>query len=103
MCYRIVSQANAASLVSGPLRSPLPVALDLASLYGQRLGRLMPYRPRQGESLKDHAERLDRIGSLQREHAKLEARLNREKQFNRKVEINAEGRAVQTQIDELTA
>ncbi|MAY74965.1 MAG: methyl-accepting chemotaxis protein [Phycisphaerae bacterium] len=84
-------------------RSPLPVALDLASLYGQLLRRLMPYPPRESESLKDHAERLDRIRSLQREHAKLETRLSREKQFNRKVEINAEARALQTQIDELTA
>ncbi len=84
-------------------RSPLPVALDLASLYGQLLRRLMPYPPRESESLKDHAERLDRIRSLQREHAKLQTRLNREKQFNRKVEINAEARALQTQIDELTA
>lgn len=84
-------------------RSPLPVALDLASLYGQLLRRLMPYPPREGESLKDHAERLDRIRSLQREHAKLETRLDREKQFNRKVAINAEARALQTQIDELTA
>jgi hypothetical protein len=63
----------------------------------------MPYPPREGESLKDHAERLDQIRSLQREHAKMESRLGREKQFNRKVEINAEARVLQNQIDELTA
>lgn len=112
--YKRPSEADSAKWVVGDYfmsawlpadtpRSPLPVALDLASLYGQLLRRLMPYPPREGESLKDHAERLDRIRSLQREHAKLETRLNREKQFNRKVEINAEARALQTQIDELTA
>jgi hypothetical protein len=112
--YKRPSEADSAKWVVGDYfmsawlpadtpRSPLPVALDLASLYGQLLRRLMPYPPREGESLKDHADRLDRIRSLQREHAKLEARLNREKQFNRKVEINAEARALQTQIDELTA
>lgn len=112
--YKRPSEADSAKWVVGDYfmsawlpadtpRSPLPVALDLASLYGQLLRRLMPYPPREGESLKDHAERLDRIRSLQREHAKLEMRLNREPQFNRKVEINAEARALQTQIDELTA
>lgn len=112
--YKRPSKADSAKWVVGDYfmsawlpadtpRSPLPVALDLASLYGQLLRRLMPYPPREGESLKDHAERLDRIRSLQREHAKLETRLNREKQFNRKVEINAEARALQTQIDALTA
>ena len=112
--YKRPSEADSAKWVVGDYfmsawlpadtpRSPLPVALDLASLYGQLLRQLMPYPPREGESLKDHAERLDRIRSLQREHAKLETRLNREKQFNRKVEINAEARALQTQIDELTA
>jgi hypothetical protein len=112
--YKRPSEADSAKWVVGDYfmsawlpadtpRSPLPVALDLASLYGQLLRRLMPYPPREGESLKDHAERLDRIRSLQREHAKLETRLSREKQFNRKVEINAEARALQTQIDALTA
>lgn len=112
--YKRPSEADSAKWVVGDYfmsawlpadtpRSPLPVALDLASLYGQLLRRLMPYPPREGESLKDHADRLDQIRSLQREHAKLETRLGREKQFNRKVEINAEARALQTKIDELTA
>jgi len=90
-------------LPSDTPRLPLPVALDLASLYGQLLRRLMPHPPREGESLREHAERLEHIRSLQRERGKLEACLNREKQFNRKVEINADFRALQTQIDELTA
>jgi uncharacterized protein YciW len=37
----------------------------------------------------------------QREREKAEARLNREKQFNRKVEINAEIRAMQRDIERL--
>jgi hypothetical protein len=84
-------------------RSPLPVALDLASLYAQLLRRLMPHPARAGESLRDHAERLERIRSLEREYAKLEVDLNREKQFNRKVEVHAQARAVRVKIDELTA
>src|SRR5690606_23592994 len=73
--YKRPSEADSANWVVGVYflsawrpadtpRSPLPVALDLASLYGQLLRRLMPYPPREGESLKDHAERLDRVRSL---------------------------------------
>lgn len=112
--YKRPSDADSAKWVVGdyfmspwmPADSPraaLPVALDLASLYGQILRRLMPYPPREGESLKDHAERLGQIHTLQREHKKLATRLSREKQFNRKVEINAEVRHLRTQLDELTA
>ena len=111
--YKRPSEADSAKWVVGDYfmsdwvpsdtpRSPLPVALDLASLYGQLLRRLMPYPPRDGESLKDHADRLARIQTLQRELTKLETRLKREKQFNRKVEINAELRTLQTQLDEIT-
>lgn len=84
-------------------RSPLPVALDLASLYAQLLRRLMPYPPREGESLKDHAERLSRIQALERECQTLETRLKREKQFNRRVEVNTEVRALRSQLEKLTA
>lgn len=83
-------------------RAALPVAIDLASLYRELLRRLMPYPAREGESLRDHAERVGRIKALQRDHEKLSARLSREPQFNRKVEINQQVRAVQTELDGLT-
>ena len=84
-------------------RSPLPVALDLAALYRLLLSRVMPHQARDGESLKDHAERLGRIRQLEREREKLEIKLTREKQFNRKVEINAQVRSLDAQLDELTS
>ena len=85
--------------VSG--RSPLPVSLDLAGLYEQLLRRLMPLPARNGESLKSHAERLATIRSKERECEKLEARVNREKQFNRKVELNAELRTIKNELESL--
>lgn len=84
------------------VRAPMPVSLDLASLYAQLLRRLMPHPPRAGESLRSHAERLSQIQSLDKERAKLEARLGREKQFNRKVELNAEHRNLNARLDKLT-
>ena len=69
-------------------RSALPVAVDMAGLYEQMLRRLMPFPARSGESLKDHVERLTQLRGKQNEYTKLEAHLLKEKQFNRKVELN---------------
>jgi len=82
-------------------RSALPVALDMAGLYEQMLRRLMPYPARTGETLKDHVERLSQLRSKQTEYTKLEARLHKEKQFNRKVEMNTQLRSIKTDIETL--
>jgi Domain of unknown function (DUF4391) len=84
-------------------RSPLPVALNLAGLYEQMLRQLMPIEPRPGESLQALAERHRSMTIKQRELATLENQLKREKQFNRKVEINAHVRAVKAEVNALTS
>lgn len=89
-------------LPAAAARSPLPVALDLASLYALLLQRLMPHPPRPGESLRDHADRLARVMLLLRERDRVRARLKREKQFNLKVGINAELRTIESELDRLT-
>ncbi len=83
-------------------RLPLPVALDLAALYRLLLSRVMPYAARDSESLKDQAERLGRIRQLERNREKLKTKMGREKQFNRKVEINAQIQSLDAQLNELT-
>lgn len=82
-------------------RAALPVALDMAGLYEQMLRRLMPTLARPGEALKDHVERLSQLQSKQNEYTKLEARLLKEKQFNRKVEMNTQLRTLKTDIETL--
>jgi len=47
-------------------------------------------------------ERMEQIRSRQRELDKCEVRLRKEKQFNRKVAINAELRALKQEIKTLT-
>jgi Domain of unknown function (DUF4391) len=84
-------------------RSPLPVALNLASLYEQMLRQLMPVAGKPGEPLQDLAERHRLMAVKQRELAKLESQLKRERQFNRKVEINAHLREVKAEVDALTS
>jgi hypothetical protein len=71
-------------------REPLPVALDMQNLYESMLRQLLPLPQRRGETLKDQLERWALIGKKTKEIARLESRLNHEKQFNRKVEINEE-------------
>jgi hypothetical protein len=84
-------------------RTALPVSLDLAGLYEQMLRQLMPEPPRTGESLKEQVERQVRIRSTQAEYRKMEARLQKEKQFNRKVELNAQLRSIKNELDELSS
>jgi len=84
-------------------RSALPVALDMAGLYEQMLRQLMPFSARSSEAIKDQVERLAQLRSKQTEYTKLEARLLKEKQFNRKVEINAQLRSIKTDIASLTS
>jgi hypothetical protein len=85
-------------------RLPLPVALDLvaldlAGLYEHIVRRHIPLPPRSGESLADHVARFRAIEAKKRERQQLEARLEREKQFNRKVELNAALRSVIAELN----
>jgi hypothetical protein len=82
-------------------REPLPVALDLFGLYEQVLRRHIAVPARPGETLKAQVERINAIRSKQCEHCKLEARLQQEKQFNRKVELNRELRTLKNELDSL--
>lgn len=81
---------------------PLPQALDLLGLYHQLLRNLVPEPARPGESLADQLERWQQLRAARKELKKLETRLQQEKQFNRKVAINAELRELQQQIDQLS-
>ncbi len=79
-------------------RVPLPVVLDLEALYEHLLASLMPFPSRNGERLQQRVERMSTIRFKQREMEKCESRLRKEKQFNRKVEINAELRELKREL-----
>lgn len=70
-------------------RPPLPVALDLSSLYEHLIRQHLPLPPRPAEGIRDHIARWNAIQTKEKECQQLETRLSREKQFNRKVELNA--------------
>jgi DNA repair exonuclease SbcCD ATPase subunit len=79
----------------------LPVALDLPRLYEQLLRQLIPLQARPSESMTALVERHGRITTMQSECQRLEARIQREKQFNRKVELNQHLRALKAERDAL--
>jgi hypothetical protein len=83
-------------------RKPLPMVFDLETLYGHLLVPLMPYPARPGEDLQTRVDRMERICLKQRELDRCEVRLRKEKQFNRKVAINAELRDLKQELENLT-
>lgn len=78
------------------------MVLDLEALYERLLAPLMPFTARTGEGLQASVERMEQILSKRREIEKCEARLRKEKQFNRKVEINTELRNLRQELENLT-
>lgn len=87
----------------GVVRPGLPVALDLQGLYEQLLRQHLVVPARAGESLRNQLDRLSLLSAKQAAAAKLETRLAQEKQFNRKVEINAQLRTICTELHALAS
>jgi len=83
-------------------RAAMPLALDLGGLYEQMLHRLIPTPARPRESLADLVVRVELVEAKHREVEKAASRLAKEKQFNRKVEINAHLRQLKKELEELT-
>ncbi len=86
----------------GEARPALPMALDLQGLYEQLLRQHLASPARAGESLRDQLDRLTALAVKRAEADKFEARLTAEKQFNRKVEINAQLRTIRSELEALT-
>ncbi len=72
--------------------------LDLRAVYENMVRALMPGQQTRNKSLQEAVGRHNQAQALQREIARLEARIKKEKQFNRKVEYNLE---LQTKLKEL--
>lgn len=80
---------------------PLPAVLNLNALYERLIGAHLPLPAREGETLRQHVERLEALQVKQREVQKLESKIAKEKQFNRKVELNRELRGLKVAVDVL--
>lgn len=84
-------------------RRPLPVALNLGALYDSILTAMMPVSAAAGEDIQTRVARMETIRTKTREMDRIKARLAREKQFNKRVAINSELRAVTQELERLNA
>jgi len=111
-CHKRLSEADTSRwvlsdyFVSGWLaenaeRGAMPMALHLGGLYEQLLRALMPLPARPYETLTEHVARLDALAAKQREADKTSARLDKERQFNRKVALNGDLRRLQSELESL--
>jgi hypothetical protein len=80
---------------------PLPAALDLSHLYAAIFERLLPLPARPGEDLPAHLRRCEKHQRLVRQIDQLTAKLHREKQFNKRVELNQQLKPLQAKLAEL--
>ena len=80
---------------------PLPVALDLKGLYEQILFTYIDLPPRPYENLELLVERIKMLRKCRRDLQALETKMSSEKQFNRKVELNAQVREMQSVLNSL--
>lgn len=87
---------------NGP-RERMPGALNLAALYDRLITGLLPAEVATGEGLASRVTKAEAILAKRRDIARIKARLDREKQFNKKVAINAELRDATNQLKNLTA
>lgn len=111
-CHKRPSEADASQWVcsdyfagawqsADAARSPLPMALNLGVLYEQLLQNLIPIQARAHEGLDALVTRVELVLAMKRELTKADVRLAKEKQFNRKVELNANLRGLRAELEKL--
>ncbi len=99
----VTSEYFSAEWISEPSQhQPLPVSINLEALYHHFLRGLIPIEIRDNEDIAGLIQRAEMLRIKEREEERLQSRLQIEKQFNRKVEINAELRTIKTEIEKLS-
>ena len=85
-------------------KTALPIALDLSKLYEQMLKALipkaLPIMEAQG-SMKEQMELIEMIKAKERAYEKLKVKRDKEKQFNRKAELNAQLKKLKKELDSI--
>lgn len=104
----VISEYFATDWVAGTAaRAPLPVALNLGGLYDALLSGLMPQQVQvalgqEPDDIQTRVDRMEAIRAKTRDVDRIKARLGREKQFNKRVAINAELREAKLELERLT-
>ena len=82
---------------------PLPPAIDLGHLYTALFAPLLPLPSRSGEALANHIQRCETYLRLRRQIDQLHSCLLREKQFNRKVDLNQQIKPLQAELEKVAS
>ena len=81
----------------------LPIVLSLKALYHSLLECIIPLNIMGNESISELIMRADSLGLKERELHKINAKMSKEKQSNRKIDLNKEARRLYQEIAELKA
>lgn len=81
----------------------LPVVLNMAGLYTGLLRSLLPVPARPGEKIDEQLIRISELSDLNGKLTQLQGKQRKEKQFNRKVEMNSQINQLKQQIRSLQA
>jgi hypothetical protein len=101
LCSETFYLGNASTVTSEVLG--LPTAIDMAELYQKLLARLLPIPKRTAESIEEAIQRLEAIQALEKQIAQYRRKVDAEKQFNRKVELNKQLKNLKCELEELLA
>ena len=82
-------------------KKELPLVLNMGALYEALLKELIPLRIRDNESFQMLVVRAEQVQKLEREAVKLANRIKKEKQFNRRVELNRTLNELKQEIEDL--
>lgn len=99
-CHKRPSEADASQWVCSDYfatdwlpsdypRAPTPLALNLTVLYELLLQRIIPLPIRKDESIRELVARVELATQIHKEMDRVTTAMSREKQFNKKVEINS--------------
>lgn len=82
-------------------QKPLPLGLDLSKVYEQILHDLIPIEinHKEDSSIEDKISTLQKIQQLEKKYAQLKSKRDKEKQFNKRVELNDEIRILMNELN----
>jgi hypothetical protein len=83
-------------------KEPIPTVLNLEKLYEVIIKELIPNITSTKKSLKEEVETHKELEKLNKLYEQLKAKRNKEKQFNKKVELNAQLKQIKSEIELLT-
>ena len=85
-------------------KETLPLALELGKLYEQMMKALLPKELIANDAqtpIKDQVDLIEKIKAKERAYDKLKAKRDKEKQFNRKAELNTKLKKLQKELNRI--